>query len=75
MKLRKLLLKIANKIYKKYSFQEIKEGQAFIFKNDIYRVVKTTLKQEVGCFDEVTVKLHKYETLNEYISDKLRKKK
>ena len=70
MKLRKLLLKIANKIYKKYSFQEIKEGQAFIFKNDIYRVVKTTLKQEVGCFDELTVKLHKYET-----SDKLRKKK
>lgn len=75
MKVRRLLLKIANKIYSKYAFQEIREGQLFIFKNDMFRVVKTTLKQEVACFDELTVKLHKVGTLTEYISDKLRKKK
>lgn len=75
MKLRKLLLKIANKIYYNYGFQEIREGQPFVFKDDIYRVVKTTLKQDVECVDELTVKLHKQQTLQSYISDKLRKKR
>ena len=73
--IRKLLLKIANKIYYNYAFQEIREGQLFVFKNDVYRVVKTTLKQDVACIDELTVKLHKRSTLTEYISEKLRKKK
>lgn len=73
MRIRKLLLKIANKIYNKYSFQEIKEGQLLVFKDDLYRVVKTTLKQEVGCVDELTIKLHKRQTLTSYISEKCRK--
>lgn len=75
MKLRRLLLKIANKIYSKYAFQEIREGQLFVFKNDMFRVVKTTLKQDVACVDELNVKLHKVGTLTEYIGDKLRKKR
>lgn len=75
MKIRKFLLNIANKIYSKYAFQEIREGQLFVFKNDMFRVVKTTLKQDVACIDELTVKLHKVGTLTEYISNKLRKKK
>lgn len=74
MSLRRLLLKIANKIYSKYAFQEIREGQKFVFKDDIYRVVKTTLKQDVACIDELTVKLHKQQSLQSYISEKLRKK-
>jgi hypothetical protein len=73
--MRKILLKLANRIYKKYGFQEIREGQLFVFKDDIYRVVKTTLKQDVGCIDELTVKLHKRETLTSYISEKLRNKR
>lgn len=73
MRIRKLLLKIANKIYNKYSFQEIKEGQLLVFKDDLYSVVKTTLKQEVGCVDELTIKLHKRQTLTSYISEKCRK--
>ena len=73
--MRKLLLKLANRIYYKYGFKEIREGQLFIFKNDVYRVVKATLKQETMCVDELTVKLHKAGTLTEYISDKLRNKK
>ena len=72
---RKILLKLANRIYKKYGFQEIREGQLFVFKDDIYSVVKTTLKQEVACLDELTVKLHKKQTLTSYISEKLRKNK
>lgn len=74
MSLRRLLLKIANKIYSKYSFQEIREGQKLVFKDDIYRVVKTTLKQDAACIDELTVKLHKQQSLQSYISEKLRKK-
>lgn len=73
--MRKILLKLANKIYNKYAFKEIREGQSFVFKDDIYRVVKTTLKQEVACMDELTVKLHKVQTLTSYISEKLRKRK
>lgn len=73
--MRKILLKLANRIYKKYGFQEIREGQLFVFKDDIYSVVKTTLKQEVACLDELTVKLHKKQTLTSYISEKLRKNK
>ena len=68
-------MKLANRIYKKYGFQEIREGQLFVFKDDIYSVVKTTLKQEVACLDELTVKLHKKQTLTSYISEKLRKNK
>ena len=73
--MRKILLKLANRIYKKYGFQEIREGQLFVFKDDIYSVVKTTLKQEVACLDELTVKLYKKQTLTSYISEKLRKNK
>lgn len=73
--MRKFLLKLANKIYDKYAFQEIREGQRFIFKNDIYGVVKTTLKQDIACFDELTVRLIKKQSLQSYISEKLRKKK
>lgn len=74
-KMRKLLLNIANKIYSKYAFQEVREGQLFIFKNDMFRVVKTTLEQEPACLDKLTVEIHKVGTLTEYISDKLSKKK
>ena len=73
--MRKILLKLANKIYNKYAFKEIKENNLFIFKDDLYRVVKVTLKQDVSCEDELTVKLHKRESLTSYISDKLRNKK
>lgn len=73
--MRKILLKLANKIYDKYAFQEIRENQLFVFKDDIYRVVKTTLKQDTDCVDELTVKLHKRQTLTSYISEKLRKRK
>lgn len=73
--MRKILLKLANKIYNKYAFQEIREGQLFVFKDDLYKVVRTTLKQDVGCEDELTVKLHKKQTLTSYISEKLRKNK
>lgn len=73
--MRKLLLKLANGIYYKYGFKEIREGQLFVFKNDMYRVEKTTLKQEPMCIDALTVKLYKTGTLTEYISDKLRNKR
>ena len=70
--MRKLLLKLANRIYYKYGFKEIREGQRFIFKNDIYVVMKTTLKQESACIDVLKVELHKRESLTSYISEKLK---
>lgn len=73
--MRKFLLKLANRIYNKYGFQEIREGQKFVFKNDIYRVIEITLKEEAACVEELTVKLHKREPLTDYILNKLKKEK
>ena len=72
---RKILLKLANKIYHRYGFKEIKEGTLFVFKDDLYRVVKTTLKQETACVDVLKVELHKWGTLTSYISEKVRKQR
>ncbi len=73
--MRKLLLKLANRIYVKYGFKEIYEGQRFIFKDDIYTVMKTTLKHEPACVDVLKVELHKRQSLTSYLSDKLRNRK
>lgn len=73
MKFRLWLLKLADKIYRKYGFDEIREGKLFMFKNDLYRVVYTDLKQEVECVDELTVILHKGSSLTEFINTKIRK--
>ena len=73
MKFRLWLLKIAEKIYRKYGFDEICEGKLFIFKNDLYRVVSTNLKQDVDCVDELTVILHKSGSLTEFFNTKIRK--
>ena len=73
--MRKILLKLANKIYNKYAFQEIREGQHFVFKDDIYTVVSTTLKNNPQTLGELTVKLYYKQTLTSYISEKLRKRR
>ena len=71
--MRKLLLKLANGIYNKYAFQEIRWGQQFVYKDDLYVVDEITLKEEKMCADELTVRLHKRETLTSYISEKIKK--
>lgn len=73
--MRKILLKLANKIYNKYAFQEIREGQHFVFKDDIYTVASTTLINSPQTFGELTVKLYYKQTLTSYISEKLRKRR
>ena len=72
--MRKFLLKLANKIYDKYSFQEIRENQLFVFKGDIYRVVSCNLIQEPQSCDELKVVVHEYQSLGRYLLDKLSKK-
>lgn len=69
--MRKLLLGLANKIYRKYGFKQIREGQLLIFKGDRYGIVSITLKQEECCIDELIVKLQKRDSLSDYISSKL----
>lgn len=69
--MRKLLLKLANKIYKKYSFNEIKEGKEFTFKGDIYEVQKIVLEQDPKSLDVLKVKLYKGGSLREYINKEL----
>lgn len=71
--MRKLLLKIANKIYKKYGFQEIRKGQTCIFKNDIYIIQEITLEQQPLCLDVLKVTLHQCQSLQSYLSDKIRR--
>lgn len=69
--MRKLLLRLANKIYGKYGFKQIKEGQALIFKDGIFRIVSINLIQEVDCVDELIITLHKQNNLADYITEKI----
>ena len=67
--MRKLLLKLANKIYKKYAFNEIKEDGKYIFKGDIYVARKITFEQKPMCLDVLRVEFHKVGNLTDYINN------
>lgn len=69
--MRKLLLKLANRIYIKYGFKEIYIGQKFIFKDDIYTVEEITLNKKSPCIGTLNLKLQKRETLTDYLSEKI----
>lgn len=55
--MKNILLKIARWINKKYGVK-VKLEDRFSFRGKLYCIVDITLKQEIGCLDELTITSH-----------------
>lgn len=56
--MKKILVKFANWINKKYR-TEIELSDVFTYRGHKYYIVNCSLKQEIGCIDELQIIAHK----------------
>lgn len=64
--MKKILLKIATYIFKKYNITPILGlGQAIIFQDHVFLITTIDLTNEWGCVDELKLKCHGIPGVNE----------
>jgi hypothetical protein len=70
--IRKILLKLATKIYKKYKFDEIGRGKLLIFNNDIFVVNSYEYYNKPNEIPTLEVTLYHREKLDNHIKNILK---
>lgn len=66
--MRRLLLKLADKIYSKYGFPVINMYSIVLYKNTLYKTVDIKTEENEHMFEKLTVTFVPDETLQEYLN-------